>query len=216
MGRATSLVAREHELDRALHSLRFSGGVLITGEAGAGKTFLAARVADQLPQPAGRLADGHRRQPGHPARRAERPAAARPGHHPPGPGRPARQHPAARAQPTEADRPGRPSARAAPPAYGPAGPGRRRRPAPRPAVGGRAAVPGQRQVRSPARHHAGRRDPLGRGDRAVEGAGGRPARPRPARTGPPRARCSSRCSGGRSPRAPPRCCGRAATATPST
>ena len=51
MSRATSLVAREHELDRALHSLRFSGGVLITGEAGAGKTFLAARVADQLPQP---------------------------------------------------------------------------------------------------------------------------------------------------------------------
>lgn len=47
----TSLVAREHELDRALHSLRFSGGVLITGEAGAGKTFLAARVADRLPHP---------------------------------------------------------------------------------------------------------------------------------------------------------------------
>ena len=51
MGSATSLVAREHELERALHSLRFSGGVLITGEPGAGKTFLAARVADQLPQP---------------------------------------------------------------------------------------------------------------------------------------------------------------------
>ena len=51
VSRTTSLVAREHELDRALHSLRFSGGVLITGEAGAGKTFLAARVADQLPHP---------------------------------------------------------------------------------------------------------------------------------------------------------------------
>ena len=51
MSRATSLVAREHELDRALHSLRFSGGVLITGEAGAGKTFLAASVAERLPTP---------------------------------------------------------------------------------------------------------------------------------------------------------------------
>ena len=51
MSRAPSLVAREHELERALQSLRFSGGVLITGEAGAGKTFLAARVADRLPQP---------------------------------------------------------------------------------------------------------------------------------------------------------------------
>jgi MoxR-like ATPase len=43
VSRAPSLVAREHELERALHSLRFSGGVLITGEPGAGKTFLAAR-----------------------------------------------------------------------------------------------------------------------------------------------------------------------------
>lgn len=34
VSRTASLVAREHELDRALHSLRFSGGVLITGEAG--------------------------------------------------------------------------------------------------------------------------------------------------------------------------------------
>jgi MoxR-like ATPase len=51
VSRATSLVAREHELDRALHSLRFSGGVLITGEAGAGKTFLAASVAERLPTP---------------------------------------------------------------------------------------------------------------------------------------------------------------------
>jgi hypothetical protein len=30
--RVTSLVAREHELDRAVHSLRFSGGVLIIEE----------------------------------------------------------------------------------------------------------------------------------------------------------------------------------------
>ena len=51
MSRATSLVARETEIDRALHSLRFSGGVLIAGEAGVGKTLLAASVAEQLPAP---------------------------------------------------------------------------------------------------------------------------------------------------------------------
>lgn len=51
MARATALVAREDEVDRALHSLRFSGGVLIVGEAGVGKTLLAASVAEQLPAP---------------------------------------------------------------------------------------------------------------------------------------------------------------------
>src|SRR5687768_17557967 len=51
VGGATSLVARDRELDRALHSLRFSGGVLIAGEAGVGKTLLAAAVADRLPTP---------------------------------------------------------------------------------------------------------------------------------------------------------------------
>ena len=51
MSGATSLVARDRELDRALHSLRFSGGVLIAGEAGVGKTLLAAAVADRLPTP---------------------------------------------------------------------------------------------------------------------------------------------------------------------
>ena len=86
----TSLVAREHDLDRALHSLRFSGGVLITGEAGAGKTFLAARVVDQLPQPpvAWLMATA-----------ASRATPLGPGDDPPGPGRPARQHPAAGAEP---------------------------------------------------------------------------------------------------------------------
>ena len=34
--RPKELVARDEELDRALHSLRFSGGVLITG-AGRGR-----------------------------------------------------------------------------------------------------------------------------------------------------------------------------------
>ena len=51
MSVATSLVARDRELDRALHSLRFSGGVLIAGEAGVGKTLLAATVADRLSTP---------------------------------------------------------------------------------------------------------------------------------------------------------------------
>ena len=51
MSRATALVARENEVDRALHSLRFSGGVLIAGESGVGKTLLAASVAEQLPAP---------------------------------------------------------------------------------------------------------------------------------------------------------------------
>ena len=49
--RPKDLVARDEELERALHSLRFSGGVLITGQAGVGKTALAASVADRLNTP---------------------------------------------------------------------------------------------------------------------------------------------------------------------
>ncbi len=45
------MIARERELDSAVHSLRFSGGVLISGEAGLGKTLLAASVAARLRQP---------------------------------------------------------------------------------------------------------------------------------------------------------------------
>ena len=44
-------MARDEELERALHSLRFSGGVLITGQAGVGKTALAAAVAERLSTP---------------------------------------------------------------------------------------------------------------------------------------------------------------------
>src|SRR5690349_19303410 len=44
------MIARQAELDRALHSLRFAGGVLIAGEAGLGKTLLAATVAERLNQ----------------------------------------------------------------------------------------------------------------------------------------------------------------------
>ena len=46
-----TLVAREDEIDLALRSLRTGGGVLITGQAGVGKTALAAAVADRLPMP---------------------------------------------------------------------------------------------------------------------------------------------------------------------
>jgi DNA-binding NarL/FixJ family response regulator len=49
--RTAGLIARDAELDRALHSLRFSGGVMITGEAGVGKTALAAAVAERLSTP---------------------------------------------------------------------------------------------------------------------------------------------------------------------
>ncbi len=49
--RAAQLVARESELEQALHSLRFGGGVMITGEAGVGKTALAAAVAGRLNAP---------------------------------------------------------------------------------------------------------------------------------------------------------------------
>ena len=49
--RVAELVARDEELDRALHSLRYAGGVIITGEAGVGKTALAAAVADRLSVP---------------------------------------------------------------------------------------------------------------------------------------------------------------------
>ncbi len=50
----TGLVARDEELERALHSLRFGGGVLITGQAGVGKTALAAAVSERLStQPVG-------------------------------------------------------------------------------------------------------------------------------------------------------------------
>ena len=45
------MIARQAELDRALHSLRFSGGVMITGAAGLGKTMLAATVAERLANP---------------------------------------------------------------------------------------------------------------------------------------------------------------------
>ncbi len=45
------MIARQAELDRALHSLRFSGGVMITGAAGLGKTMLAATVAERLSNP---------------------------------------------------------------------------------------------------------------------------------------------------------------------
>ncbi len=45
------MIARQSELDRALHSLRFSGGVLIAGAAGLGKTMLAATVAGKLTNP---------------------------------------------------------------------------------------------------------------------------------------------------------------------
>ncbi|MET0694132.1 MAG: LuxR C-terminal-related transcriptional regulator [Propionibacteriaceae bacterium] len=48
---AASLIARDTERAQALHSLRFSNGVLIAGEAGVGKTALAAWVVDQLPTP---------------------------------------------------------------------------------------------------------------------------------------------------------------------
>ena len=49
--RPKELVARDEELERALRSLRFSGGVMITGQAGVGKTALAAAVADKLSTP---------------------------------------------------------------------------------------------------------------------------------------------------------------------
>ena len=47
----TPMIARETELDRALYSLRFSGGVMITGAAGLGKTMLAATAAERLANP---------------------------------------------------------------------------------------------------------------------------------------------------------------------
>ena len=46
-----TLVARDEELEHALHSLRFGGGVLITGQAGVGKTALAAAVVERLSTP---------------------------------------------------------------------------------------------------------------------------------------------------------------------
>lgn len=49
--RPKPLVARDEELERALRSLRFSGGVMITGQAGVGKTALAAAVAEKLSTP---------------------------------------------------------------------------------------------------------------------------------------------------------------------
>src|SRR5688500_6824037 len=49
--RSKHLVARDEELERALRSLRFSGGVMITGQAGVGKTALAAAVAERLSTP---------------------------------------------------------------------------------------------------------------------------------------------------------------------
>ena len=183
MSRATSLVAREHELDRALYSLRFSGGVLIAGEAGVGKTLLAASVAEQLAGPARRLDRGDRGEPVHPAGRADPAAAARSGHHPPGAGRPARQHPAARAEPRPAvdrgagARGGRPAAARSP-------------------VGRGAVVAGRREVGTPARHHADRREPLRRRDRAVEGAARRPDGPRAARPRRVARAAGRRCSAG--------------------
>jgi len=45
------LVAREHEVRRAMHALQFSGGVAVFGEAGVGKTALAAATAAQLKTP---------------------------------------------------------------------------------------------------------------------------------------------------------------------
>ena len=185
MSRATSLVAREHELDRALHSLRFSGGVLITGEAGAGKTSWRPGSRTSCPSPpvAWLMATT--------ASRAT-PLGALTGLLPPDLAtiHPAlvAQHVSTRLRELSRPRPVRPPVRrpratrpaAARPGVRPPGPGGRRRPAPGPAVGRGAAVPGQRQVRTPARHDARRRDPVRRGDRALEGARGRPARPRPA------------------------------------
>jgi DNA-binding CsgD family transcriptional regulator/type II secretory pathway predicted ATPase ExeA len=49
--RQSDLVAREDEAERALHGLRFGGGVLITGQSGMGKTALAAAVAGRLSTP---------------------------------------------------------------------------------------------------------------------------------------------------------------------
>ncbi|MFP5282390.1 MAG: AAA family ATPase, partial [Actinomycetes bacterium] len=48
---STALVAREDELQRALRALQFSGGVMVFGEAGVGKTALAASVAARLTTP---------------------------------------------------------------------------------------------------------------------------------------------------------------------
>jgi DNA-binding CsgD family transcriptional regulator len=45
---ASSFVAREDELARALHAVRVGSGVLVAGEAGIGKTSLAARIADRI------------------------------------------------------------------------------------------------------------------------------------------------------------------------
>jgi DNA-binding NarL/FixJ family response regulator len=51
VSRPATLVARRDEVQQALHGLQFGAGVLLVGEAGIGKTALAAAVIDQLPTP---------------------------------------------------------------------------------------------------------------------------------------------------------------------
>ena len=50
--RQMTLVARRAEVGRALHGLQFGAGVLVVGDAGIGKTALAAAVIEQLSVPA--------------------------------------------------------------------------------------------------------------------------------------------------------------------
>ena len=219
MSRATALVAREHELDRALHSLRFSGGVLITGEAGVGKTLLAAAVADRCRRRpvAWLMATAASRAT--PLGALSRTAAARPGHHPSGPGCPARQHPAAGAQ------------RGRPAPSGSADPTSDPPPAP-PATAPPVLVVDDAQLLDPqsaavllslvsaksvrllATMRAGE-TPRTR-HRPVEGAAGRADGPRPAGPLGLAEAARGRCSADRWPRARWRCCGRAATETRST
>ena len=209
MSGATSLVARDRELDRALHSLRFSGGVLIAGEAGVGKTLLAATVADRLSTPpvAWLMATAASRATPlgvlsrllppdlatiHPALVA--------------------QHVSNRLRELSTEQRSAAPARA----VAPAGARGRRRPVVGRPIGGRAVVPGHRQVGAPARHHARGQQPLRRRHRAVEGTAGRAAGSRAA--GPLRVPPAAGGPGRRAGRVGHvwRCCGRAATEIPST
>ena len=47
--RPVPLVARRTEVQRALRALQIGSGVLLVGEAGIGKTMIAAAVTSQLP-----------------------------------------------------------------------------------------------------------------------------------------------------------------------